>query len=272
MPKPKPALSDILNAIQTGERLGIDEALIFLAETKKVIDRSGSEKFFDLASQAAQKRHSARALSIERFDLEKFSLEQIEARAAESNADIFHLRFAPKRALVEIIAAIERVSKQVGVAAFSPNEILDCASRENAKVSRVCQLLGVSGLSFASGRFASKGSDAAAIDEAFSVMMQLSKAKVMVSATLPMSFSEEEKAVHLAKLREFQDRTQAIAFVTLHLDSTFSDRALLRTIALMRLMLDNIETISLCDYDLRQEKKIDGDLLRQCIDIGLNQI
>jgi len=57
----------------------------------------------------------------------------------------------------------------------------------------------------------------------------------------------------------------------LHLDAKFSDRDLLRTVALTRLMLDNIETISLADYDLFQEKKLDADLLRQCIEVGLNQ-
>ena len=85
-----------------------------------------------------------------------------------------------------------------------------------------------------------------------------------------MSFSEEEKALHLAKLREFHDRTQAIDFVMLDLDAKFSDRELLRTVALTRLMLDNIETISLADYDLSQEKKLDADLFRQCVEVGLN--
>jgi hypothetical protein len=39
----------------------------------------------------------------------------------------------------------------------------------------------------------------------------------------------------------------------------------------MRLMLDNLDTISLADYDLSQEKKLDADLFRQCVEVGLNQ-
>jgi 2-iminoacetate synthase ThiH len=269
--KPKPTVDDILASLQKGERLGIDEALMLLAASKKMLDRSGMEQFFDAARAAARTRQLWQRLDVEVIDLNKTPLSELESLAQESDADKVFLQFPREIPADTLFATIERVAKHVPVGAFTPKEILDRSAAFSMKVSEFCRRLAQAGLSFSSGRFDAREFGTTRIDEVFSVMMQVAKAKMTVSAFLPMSFSEEEKALHLAKLREFHDRTQALSFVVLHLDAKFSDRDLLRTVALTRLMLDNIETISLADYDLFQEKKLDADLLRQCIEVGLNQ-
>ncbi|MCS6988578.1 MAG: hypothetical protein NZM06_03590 [Chloroherpetonaceae bacterium] len=269
--KTKPTIDDILASIQKGERLGIEEALIFLASTKKAIDRSGMERFFDAARAEARKRPAWRRLDVETIDLSKTPVEALEERLQASDAERAFLRFPASFSAEEIFDAIERVAKHLPVGAFSPKEILDRSAKFKMKVAEFCRTLALAGLSFASGRFDAKGDDLATIDETFSALTQLAKAKIKTSACLPISFSEEEQAAHLAKLREFHDRTQAIDFVLLYLDGKFSDRGLLRSIALMRLMLDNLDAISLSDYDLSQEKKIDAELFRQCVELGLNQ-
>ncbi len=266
----KPTPDDILAALEKGERLGIDEALIFLAASKKMLDRSGMEQFFDAARAAARSRQAWQRLDIDVIDLNKTPIADLAAFAEESDADRLFLRFPQAISADTLFNTIERVAKHLPVGAFTPKEILDRSAQFNMKVSEFCRLLSVAGLSFTSGAFNATGDDVEAIDEMFSVLMQVAKAKLTTSAFLPMSFSEEEKVIHLAKLREFQDRTQAVSFVVLHLDAKFSDRELLRTIALMRLMLDNLDGISLSDYTLTQEKKLDSDLFRQCLEVGLN--
>jgi 2-iminoacetate synthase ThiH len=269
--KSKPTIDEIFASLEKGERLGIDEALMLLAASKKMLDRSGMEQFFDAARAAARTRQLWQRLDVEVIDLNKTPLSELESLAQDSDADKVFLQFPREISADTLFATIERVAKHVPVGAFTPKEILDRSAAFSMKVSEFCRRLAQAGLSFSSGRFNAHEVGTDRIDEVFSVMMQLAKAKLKVSASLPMSFSEEEKALHLAKLREFHDRTQALSFVVLHLDAKFSDRDLLRTVALTRLMLDNIETISLADYDLFQEKKLDADLLRQCIEVGLNQ-
>jgi 2-iminoacetate synthase ThiH len=269
--KSKPTIDEIFASLEKGERLGIDEALMLVAASKKMLDRSGMEQFFDAARAAARTRQLWQRLDVEVIDLNKTPLSELEALAQESDADKVFLQFPREIPADTLFATIERVSKHLPVGAFSPKEILDRSAAFSMKVADFCRRLAQAGLSFSSGRFNAHEFGTTRIDEIFSVMMQLAKAKLKVSASLPMSFSEEEKALHLAKLREFHDRTQAIDFVMLDLDAKFSDRELLRTVALMRLMLDNLDTISLADYDLSQEKKLDADLLRQCVEVGLNQ-
>ena len=269
--KSKPTIDEILTSLDKGERLGIDEALMLVAASKKMLDRSGMEQFFDAARAAARTRQLWQRLDVEVIDLNKTPLSELESLAQDSDADKVFLQFPREIPADTLFATIERVSKHLPVGAFSPKEILDRSAAFSMKVADFCRRLAQAGLSFSSGRFNAHEFGTTRIDEIFSVMMQLAKAKLKVSASLPMSFSEEEKALHLAKLREFHDRTQAIDFVMLDLDAKFSDRELLRTVALMRLMLDNLDTISLADYDLSQEKKLDADLLRQCVEVGLNQ-
>ncbi len=266
----KPTSDDILAALEKGERLGIDEALMLLAAAKKMLDRSGMEQFFDAARAAARTRQAWQSLDIDVIDLDKTPIADLESLAQESDADRLFLRFPQTISADTLFNAIERAAKYLPVGAFTPKEILDRSLQFKMKTSEFCRSLAVAGLSFVSGAFSAQGDDVEAIDEMFSVLMQVAKAKLTTSAFLPMSFSEEEKVLHLAKLREFQDRTQAISFVVLHLDAKFSDRELLRTVALMRLMLDNIEIISLSDYTFTQEKKLDADLFRQCLEVGLN--
>jgi hypothetical protein len=268
--KSKPTIDEIFASLEKGERLGIDEALMLVAASKKMLDRSGMEQFFDAARAAARTRQLWQRLDVEVIDLNKTPLSELESLAQESDADKVFLQFPREISADTLFATIERVSKHLPVGAFSPKEILDRSAAFSMKVSEFCRRLAQAGLSFSSGRFNAHEFGTTRIDEIFSVMMQLAKAKLKVSASLPMSFSEEEKALHLAKLREFHDRTQAIDFVMLDLDAKFSDRELLRTVALMRLMLDNLDTISLADYDLSQEKKLDADLFRQCVEVGLN--
>lgn len=265
----KPTPEEILATLQKGERLGIDEALIFLRASKKMLDRSGMEQFFDAARAAARTRQTWQRLDVEVVDLNQTPHADLDALAEESNADRLFLRFPQVISADALFNAIERVAKHLPVGALTPKEILERSSQFKMKTSEFCRSLAMAGLSFTSGAFRAKGSDVQAIDETFSVMMQVAKAKLTTSAFLPMSFSEEEKALHLAKLREFQDRTQALSFVVILLDSKFSDRELLRTVALMRLMLDNLDGISLSDYTLTQEKKLDADLFRQCLEVGL---
>ncbi len=267
----KPSPDEILAALEKGERLGIDEALIFLSASKRMLDRSGMEQFFDAARAAAREQHAWQRLDVEVVDLGKTPMRDIESIAEQSDADRLFLQFPQAISADALFNIIERVAKHLPVGAFTPKEILDRSTQFKMKVADFCKSVALAGLSFSSGAFSAKGSDVEAIDEMFSAMMQLAKVKIKVSAFLPMSFSEEEKAIHLAKLREFHDRTHTISFVVLHLDMKFSDRELLRTVALMRLMLDNIDTISLSDYDLWQDKKLDADLFRQCVEVGLNQ-
>ncbi len=268
--KSKPTIDEILASLEKGERLGIDEALMLVAASKKMLDRSGMEQFFDAARTAARARQLWQRLDVDVIDLNTTPLAELEACAQESDADKVFLQCPREISADTLFATIERVAKHLPVGAFTPKEILDRSAAFSMKVADFCRRLAQAGLSFSSGRFNAREVGADRIDEVFSVMMQLAKAKLKVSASLPMSFSEEEKALHLAKLREFHDRTQAIDFVMLDLDAKFSDRELLRTVALTRLMLDNLDTISLADYDLSQEKKLDADLLRQCVEVGLN--
>ncbi len=268
--KSKPTIDEILASLEKGERLGIDEALMLVAASKKMLDRSGMEQFFDAARAAARARQLWQRLDVEVIDLNTTPLSELEALAQESDADKVFLQCPREISADTLFATIERVAKHVPVGAFTPKEILDRSAAFSMKVAEFCRRLAQAGLSFSSGRFNAREVGTDRIDEIFSVMMQLAKAKLKVSASLPMSFSEEEKALHLAKLREFHDRTQAIDFVMLDLDAKFSDRELLRTVALTRLMLDNLDTISLADYDLSQEKKLDADLLRQCVEVGIN--
>lgn len=58
----KPTIDDILATLEKGERLGIDEALIFLSASKKMLDRSGMEQFFEAARAAARERHACNGL------------------------------------------------------------------------------------------------------------------------------------------------------------------------------------------------------------------
>lgn len=266
----KPTADDVLAALEKGERLGIDEALIVLAASKKMLDRSGMEQFFDAARAAARSRQAWQRLDVEVIDLSKTPTANLDALAEASDADRLFLHFPQAMSADTLFNTIERVAKHLPVGAFTPKEILDRSLQFKMKASEFCRSLAGAGLSFTSGAFSAKGDDVQTIDETFSVMMQVAKAKLTTSAFLPMSFSEEEKVMHLAKLREFHDRTQALSFVVLHLDTKFSDRDLLRTIALMRLMLDNLDSISLADYTFTQEKKLDTDLFRQCLEVGLN--
>ncbi len=268
--KSKPTIDEILAAIEKGQRLGIDEALMLVAASKKMLDRSGVEQFFETARAAARTRQAWQRLDIEVIDLNKTPLAELEAHLQASDADRVFLQFPPTFPAKTLFATVEHVAQHVSVGAFKPQDILDRSAAFSMKVAEFCRQLAQAGLSFSSGRFNAHKFGTDRIDEIFSVMMQLAKAKIKVSASLPMSFSEEAKVLHLAKLREFHDRTQAIDFVVIDLDAKFSDRELLRTVALTRLMLDNIDTISLADYDLSQEKKLDTDLLRQCVETGLN--
>ncbi len=269
--KPNSTIEHIFDALKKGERLGIDEALLLLAASKKMLDRSGMEQFFDAARAAARTRQLWQRLDVEVIDLNTTPISELESLAQDSDADKLFLKFPREISADTLFATIERVAKHMPVGAFTPKEILDRSAAFSMKVAEFCRRLAQAGLTFSSGRFNAREVGTNRIDEVFSVMMQLAKAKIKVSASLPMSFSEEQKALHLAKLREFHDRTQAIDFVMLDLDATFSDRELLRTVALTRLMLDNIETLSLADYNLSQEKMLDTDLFRQCTEVGLNQ-
>lgn len=270
MPKQKISIDAILEKLSLGERLGIDEAQLFLAASEKWIGGNKAlETFFDAARREASRHLSIRPLASTAIDMAvSDALKKIES----AETPVVYLRFAPAASIEIITPLLQATSKLKTVAAFSPVELFALAEKSRLKILTLTQRLSEAGLLIVPDSFTAKASDESAIDETFSVMMQLHKYKLKTSAWLPMSYTDAEKAVHLAKIREFEDRTHSFLHLTLKLDAKFSDKQLLRTVALCRLMLDNFPTISLSDFNLDQSGFITPDLQRQCAELGLNQV
>lgn len=269
MPKLNITLDAILEKLDKGERLGIDEALGFLAASRQFLNRDAEEKFFDAARRAAKKNPPPLALDGEYITTANKTPSDIALAAKNSPKSLVILMVSDEDALESVEQVVQAASAHKSVVALSPDAVLRLASSSGLKVTETVRRLALAGLGIVSGKLSAKGSDDAAIDEYFGVIMQLHKFKIKTSVWLPTSFSDTEKVMHLAKLREFEDRTRCFTHFFLHINSKPSDKDLLRTVALSRLMLDNIKRISLVDYAMSQPRLTDA-LLQQCVELGVN--
>lgn len=272
----KISLEEIVGKIERGERLGIDEAKEFLAASDKLLGGKALDTFYDAARREAQRHHPLRTLECKSIAVADESIDaataSVQSEIAATSSQIIYLAFAPAQTDLNFITAlIQSVAQTRTVAAFSPEHLFALAAAAKQKVLSLVQTLSHSGLSLVPGSFSAGATDISASDETFSVLMQLHKFKLRTSAELPLSYSDAQKVVHLAKVREFEDRTHLFTHLCLRLDTKFSEKELLRTVAICRLMFDNLATISLSDYNLDQSGFISDDLLKRCAELGLNQ-
>ncbi|MBC8042064.1 MAG: hypothetical protein IAF08_01350, partial [Rhizobacter sp.] len=265
-------LEEIVGKIERGERLGIDEAKAFLAASDKLLGGKALDTFYDAARREAKRYHSLRTLECTRIFVAAQPADAVQSEVAATSSKMIYLAFAPGHGDLNFITSvISKAAQTRTVAAFSPEHLFSLAAASKQKVLSLVQMLAHAGLSLVPGAFIAKATDVSASDETFSVLMQLHKFKLRTSAELPLSYSDAEKVTHLAKVREFEDRTHLFTHLCLRLDTKFSEKELLRTVAICRLMLDNLATISLSDYNLDQSGFISDDLLKRCAELGLNQ-
>ncbi|NTV46343.1 MAG: hypothetical protein HGB11_07445 [Chlorobiales bacterium] len=270
MHRPEITPEDLIERLDKGERLGIDEAIRILETSDKLFSKKVETTFFNAARAVAQKKPPLRIFLCPRFKTGDASAEGILEQVNRTVADMIYLNFSDSVTLERAEEIIREISAVCHVSAFSPHELLHLSDSTCLKVHELCRHIALAGLSAVPGTLTAKAKDLLAIDEYFSVLMQLSKVKVRSSIQLPMSFSSEEKVHHLAKIREFEDRTRTLNHFVLLLDKGYSDKELLRTIALCRIMLDNIDYISLVDYNLDQTARINPSLLSECVSLGIN--
>ncbi len=265
MTKEKVSIEQVLEKLDKGERLGINEMIFFVQQAKKILGKNELDRFFDAAKKQTRKNPPLQTLSVEHIDSGMIS-------AIEPKAPIVFVKFDEASTLHEVCTAIQMLGAKADVAALTPKSVLRLATEEKLKVMKVAQQLAEAGLSFIEGKLEAKANDTLAIDEHFSVVMMLKKFGVKASAWLPLSFDDEEKVRHLARLREFHDRTQAFTFVFLYWEGKISSKEVLMSTALTRLMLDNLKTIALTTYSLSQVQLLTAEVQQACIELGVNQI
>ncbi|NTV45639.1 MAG: hypothetical protein HGB11_03755 [Chlorobiales bacterium] len=271
MPRPEITSEDLLERLEKGERLGIDEALRLFKDASTFLNKKVEGKFFNAARAVAQKKPPHQVFLCPQIKIGDVSAEEVLEQVNRTASDMIYLEFSESVKLERAEDIIREISAVRHVSAFSPQELLHLSDSTCLKVHELCRHLAFAGLSAVPGTLTAKADDLLAIDEYFSVLMQLSRFKIRSSVQLPMSFSDEEKVLHLAKIREFEDRTRCIDHFVLLLDRSYSDKELLRTIALCRIMLDNVNFISLTDYNLDQTARINQALLGECLQLGLNR-
>lgn len=265
MTKEKLSVEKILEKLDKGERIGIDEGIFFLRQAKKLLGKSELERFFSAAKAQAKKNPPPAPLRIERWQYDANNI-------PEPTAPIVFLQVENALSLNDVLQAIRAVAAKAKVAALAPTDVLRLATNEKLKVLTVAQQLAEAGLSYTEGKFDAKADDILAMDEQFSVVMMLQRFGIKASAWLPLSFEDEEKVRHLARLREFHDRTQAFDFLFLFCTNKTSQKDLLLTTALARLMLDNLKRIALATYSENQTKMLPEEVLQECIALGVNQV
>jgi hypothetical protein len=265
MTKEKASIEQILEKLDKGERLGIDEAVFFVQQVKKILGKNELDRFFDAARKQARKNPPLQTLSVQRINSRMIG-------SVEPKTSIVFVKFDEALTLNEVCTAIQMLAAKAQVAALTPKSVLKLATEEKLKVMKVAQRLAEAGLSFIEGQLEAKASETLAIDEHFSVVMMLKKFGVRASAWLPLSFDDEEKVRHLARLREFHDRTQAFTFVFLYWEGKINSKEVLMSTALTRLMLDNLKTIALTTYSLSQTQLLTAEVQQESIALGVNQI
>jgi hypothetical protein len=265
MAKEKVSIEQVLEKLDKGERLGIDEAIFFVQQAKKILGKNELDRFFDAARKQTKRNPPLQTLSVDRIDARAVS-------TVEPKAPIVMVKFDDALTLNGVCTAIQTLAAKVNVAALTPKSVLRLATEEKLKVMKVAQRLAEAGLSFIEGQLEAKANDTLALDEHFSVVMMLKKFGVKASAWLPLSFDDEEKVRHLARLREFHDRTQAFTFVFLYWEGKISSKEMLMSTALTRLMLDNLKTIALTTYSLSQTQLLTAEVQQESIALGVNQI
>jgi hypothetical protein len=56
----------------------------------------------------------------------------------------------------------------------------------------------------------------------------------------------------------------------LYIDKSPNETDVLRSVALMRLMLDTVDVVSLADFSLNQRRKFSPTLQAECVRLGVN--
>ncbi|MDX2127743.1 MAG: hypothetical protein SFU91_01760 [Chloroherpetonaceae bacterium] len=248
-------IDKILSRLEKGERLGIDETSYFLNKASKLLGKEANRKLFEAA-----KKITSQNPSLASFPFQSDTL--LVINPAKKAEDIFN----------SINSVRLKNSTPFIRLNLTPFDILVVTKREKIKVIDFCRSLSESGAGAISGRLEPKYQNEFQLDEFFSVIMLCQKFGIQSSVHLPLSFSDIDKIHHLAKVREFADRTKNISFLVLYIDKKISTSKFLKAVALTRLMLDNLKYISISDTGLDQEKLLSKDVLEEAVKLGLNLI
>jgi len=268
----KTSIVDIFNALEAGERLGLKEAMQLVSQSNKLFGGKDAERFFEMARKTAASKPALKEFNSPPFKVSNADTQSLLERISKTHAETVYLDFVANLPLNEILTIVREISKQVTVSAFSPMFLMDLANKNDMKVLELCHEIALAGVSYVPGTMNAHEKDISQIDEIFSVLMMLSKVSIKSSAWLPLSFSDDAKIEQLSRIREFDDRTHTITHVFFHLNTSFSDHDLLKTIAVSRLMLDFSDRLSFVDYQIDYSKTISQKLLKRCVELGINQI
>jgi len=244
-----------LSRLEKGERLGIDETSYFLKEASRFLGKDANLKLLEAAQKMASLNPAKSSFPFETDVVLELNHQQKSIEVFKAAQHVF-----------------KRTPSKVIRLNLTPSDILRITGLEKIKVSDFCRSLSDSGVGAISGRFEKKEKQEFQFDESFSVMMMCQKFGIQSSAYLPLSFSDTEKIHHLAKVREFADRTRSISFLVVYADTKVNEQSFLKTVALSRLMLDNLKYISISDSGLNQKKILSEKLLVMAQELGLNLI
>ncbi|MDW8466100.1 MAG: hypothetical protein RML35_07965 [Chloroherpetonaceae bacterium] len=261
MPKDSVSIERILEKLEKDERIGFDEGLKFLQEARKALGSERPSALIEATKALAARNPSLTTLNVER---------RHSSQSEKPNKPLVYLELPTEMKLLEVCQCVRTVAERASVCALWPQQVVRLAASEKLRVLKAAEKLAESGLRLVEGKLEGGLQDDAAVDEYFSAVMMLQKYGIKASVWLPLGASDEAKVRHLAQLREFQDRTQAFTFLFLHGEGKMERRNLLSTVALARVMLNNLKMIALSTYSLSQ--KVEETLLQECITLGVNQI
>lgn len=256
-------LERILEKLDKGERIGLEEGIQFVQAFRKALGKAQPDALREATKKQVQRMPALTVLEIER---------QSTSEVHKPSKPLVYLNVPASMTLPEVCTSLKSISEAAMVGALSPHQILRMAASEKLKVLKVAERLAESGLAFVEGKLSGKVQDDAAVDEYFSTVMMLRKCGIKASAWLPIEASDGAKVRHLVRLREFYDRTQAFTFLFLHWEGKAERKNLLSTVALARVMLDNVKTIALSTYSCSQVGALEKSVLDECVELGVNQV
>ncbi len=272
MPVEKDTIEAIIDSLEKGERLGLKEASRLIDQSSRLFGGKDAERFFGAAKACAATKANLTEFYCPPFKVSNLETGELLSRISKTDAERVYLDFSQNLTLDQLIKITGEVSHHVRISSLSPSQIQSMAKSEGCTVQVLCHEISAAGISYVPGIFPASDEKADEIDEVFNVLMQLSKVSVKSSVWLPLSFSDKAKIDHLSKIREFDDLAYAVTHVFFHLNTSFSDNDLLKTIAIARLMLDYTERLSFVDYQMDYTKTLSQKLRNKCIDLGINQI
>jgi 2-iminoacetate synthase ThiH len=261
-------LEDIFKKLDSGERIGIDDG----TRLAELSGRKDMEKIFEAAAKIAAAKPKPKPLDLAAISVadgftETAILKQIETVSSNQ----IYLDFEAGKAFnfekAEHLCNSLRKSGKT-VSAFTPEKILAVAESSGMKLRDVFRLLAAMNLASICGGLP-RGGDAA--DEYFSVIMQMSKFKVRSSVQVPLAAKDAAKIEHLAKVREFEDRTHSLTYIAIRHEKKIAEMELLKTVAVVRIMMDNMDFISLADADFARPALTES-VLHKAAELGVNLI